>query len=69
MIKVYTFPNESVRSLLRRFKKQCEKENLIKELRKREYYLSPSEKAKRKDLNKIKNVQKERFESRRGEKF
>lgn len=37
-------PNESIDSLLRRFKKDLLKSDLMKELRRREYYMSPSEK-------------------------
>lgn len=38
------FPEETLDSMLRRFKKEVLKSELIKELRKREYYVSPSEK-------------------------
>lgn len=69
LIKVVAYRDESARSLYRRFKKQCEKENLLKEIRRYEFYLSPSDKAKRKALNKIKNVQKEKQEVFRREKI
>ena len=42
------FPEETVDSMLRRFKKEVLKSEIIKELRGREYYLSPSEKRRRK---------------------
>ena len=41
---------ESFDSLLRRFKKEVVKSEVLKELRKREYYLSPSEKRRKKSL-------------------
>lgn len=37
-------------SVLRRFKKQCEKEGVFSDIRKREYYEKPSVKRKRKAL-------------------
>ena len=42
--------NESFESALRRFKKQCEKEGILSEIRKREHYEKPSVKRKRKAL-------------------
>lgn len=41
-------PNESLDSMLRRFKKEVTKSGLIYELRKREAYMSPSEKRRKK---------------------
>ena len=41
---------ESFDSLLRRFKKEVVKSEVLKELRKREYYLSPSKKRRKKSL-------------------
>ena len=41
-------PEESVDSLLRRFKREVAKSELLKELRRREYYMPPSEKRRRK---------------------
>lgn len=37
-------PGETVDSMLKRFKKEVVKSELIKELRKREHYVAPSEK-------------------------
>lgn len=42
------FPEETVDSMLRRFKKEVLKSEIIKEIRSREYYVSPSEKRRRK---------------------
>lgn len=41
-------PDESIDSMIRRFKKEVLKSELIKELRKREFYISPSEKRRKK---------------------
>ena len=40
--------NEPIDSAARRFKKQCEKAGILKELRKREHYEKPSVRRKRK---------------------
>jgi small subunit ribosomal protein S21 len=47
MIKVKSRPNESVDALLRRFKKMCEREGLIKDIKRRKYYEKPSESRRR----------------------
>jgi small subunit ribosomal protein S21 len=57
MIKVKARSNESVEQMLKRFKKLCEKEGLVKEMKRVMYYEKPSErrrrsarKAQRKDI-------------------
>ena len=40
--------NEPFENALRRFKKQCDKEELIKEMKKRERYEKPSERRRKK---------------------
>ncbi len=42
--------NESFESALRRFKRQCEREGIISEIKKREHYDKPSVKRKKKAL-------------------
>ena len=42
--------NEPIDSAVRRFKRQCEKEGLLKELRKREHYEKPSVRRKKKAI-------------------
>ena len=42
--------NEPIDSSVRRFKKQCEKAGLLKELRKREHYEKPSVRRKKKAI-------------------
>ncbi len=39
-------PGESVESMLKRFKKSIQNEGIMQELRKREYYVAPSLKAR-----------------------
>lgn len=42
--------NESFENALRKFKKQCEKEGILSEIKKREHYEKPSVKRKKKAL-------------------
>lgn len=49
---------ETFDSLLRRFKKDVVKSDVIKELRRREHYLSPSEKRRKKSLEAQKRIRK-----------
>ena len=46
-IRLKARQNESVGQLMRRFKKLCEKEGLVKEVKKRQYYEKPSERKRR----------------------
>ena len=43
MIKIIPRRGEKIQQTLRRFKKICEKEGLIKEMKRNAYYESPSE--------------------------
>ncbi len=43
MIKVKARGGESVQQMMKRFKKLCEKEGLIKDIKKQSYYEKPSE--------------------------
>ncbi len=47
MIKVKARGSESIQQMLKRFKKMCEKEGLIKDIKKQSYYEKPSEKNRR----------------------
>ena len=50
--------NENFESALRRFKRQCENEGLLKEIKKRQYYESPSmiRKKKKDDIRRRKKI-------------
>jgi small subunit ribosomal protein S21 len=48
MIRVESRPGESFDKTLRRFKKQCEKEGLTKDIKKNSYFEKPSERKRRK---------------------
>lgn len=50
--------NESVDNLLRRFKKKVEQAGILKEVKRREYYLSPSQKRREKHKKALKRLRK-----------
>lgn len=58
MAKVTLRKNESAEDLIKRFKKKVINEGIMTELRKREYYLSPSEKRKEKSKQAQKRLRK-----------
>ena len=47
MLKVKSRTGESVQQMMRRFKKLCEKEGLIRDMKRSAYYEKPSEKNRR----------------------
>lgn len=47
MIKVKTRTNESIHQMIRRFKKICEKEGLVKDIKRNSYYEKPSDRRRR----------------------
>lgn len=55
MIRVNRRDNESIDKLLRRFKKKCDKEGLIKDIKKNEYYESKGTRRRRNKLKQLKN--------------
>ena len=56
MIKVKARGNESVEQMIRRFKKMCEKEGLVKDIKRNSYYEKPSERKRRRIRKSIKRV-------------
>lgn len=57
--------NESFENALKKFKKQCEKEGILSEIKKREHYDKPSVKKKKKAIAARKRaVKRRRFASR-----
>jgi small subunit ribosomal protein S21 len=47
MLEVRIRADESIDKALRRFKKQCNREGLSKEIKKRKHYIKPSEKKRK----------------------
>jgi len=62
MIKVSGSGNEPLEKILKRFKKKCEKEGLIKDIKRSSYYEKPSERRRRKERKMIKRAQKAQAE-------
>ena len=56
MIKVKSRGNESVEQMVKRFKKMCEKEGLVKDIKRNAYYEKPSERRRRRMRKSIKRV-------------
>ncbi len=50
MIKVKSRAGESIQQMVKRFKKMCEKEGVIRDIKRNGYYEKPSEKNRRKRL-------------------
>jgi small subunit ribosomal protein S21 len=48
MAEVEVQPGESIESALKRFKKKIQKAGILSEIKRREYYMKPSVKRKRK---------------------
>lgn len=65
MIRVEARGSEPLDRMLRRFKKQCEKEGLNKDIKKNSFYEKPSERKRRKERNALKKLLKERDKQRR----
>lgn len=56
MIKVKARGNESVEAMVKRFKKMCEKEGLVKDIKRNSYYEKPSERKRRRMRKSIKRT-------------
>lgn len=56
-IRIKARGGESSEQMLRRFKKLCEKEGLTKEVKKKQYYEKPSERARRDSRRSVKRVE------------
>jgi small subunit ribosomal protein S21 len=62
-IRIKSRGGESIEQMMRRFKKLCEKEGLIKDIKKHQYYEKPSERARRAAR---KNAKRQSSDGRRG---
>ncbi|REJ81482.1 MAG: 30S ribosomal protein S21 [Acidobacteria bacterium] len=57
--------DESFENALRRFKRKCEKEGILTELKKRQHFEKPSIKRKRKEMQARKKILRKMAEERR----
>jgi small subunit ribosomal protein S21 len=60
MIKVYPRPNETIQQTMRRLKKLCEREGIMKEIKKHTFYEKPSEARKRQQRRSRKKTQEQK---------
>ena len=58
MIKVRPRPNESVQQLMRRLKKLCEREGVLREMKRTAYYEKPSDRERRNRRKSKRRMQK-----------
>ena len=58
MAKIQISDNESLKEALRRFKKMCDKEGIINQSKRYAYYEKPSDKRRREENRRIRNIKK-----------
>ncbi|MFQ5963364.1 MAG: 30S ribosomal protein S21 [Candidatus Scalinduaceae bacterium] len=58
MAKVQVSENESLREALRRFKRMCDKEGIINQSKRCAYFEKPSDKRRREENRRVKNIKK-----------
>jgi small subunit ribosomal protein S21 len=58
MPEVRISENETIDRALKRFKKECEKQGIMAEIKKREFYEKPSVRRKKKKLAAIRKIKK-----------
>lgn len=56
MIKVRPRGNESVQQMLKRFKRLCQREGLIRDMKRHSYYEKPSERKRRQSRKSVRKV-------------
>ncbi len=64
-IKIKSRSNESIDQMLRRFKKLCEKEGLVKQIKRNSYFEKPSERRRRQQRKAIRHAQRTVADARR----
>ncbi len=58
MAKIQITTDENIRDALRRFKKMCDKEGIINQSKRIAYFEKPSEKRRREESRRIKNIKR-----------
>jgi len=61
-VKVLPRNNENFQSLMRRFNRSCEKENVVRDCKKRMEFEKPSDKRRRAKFRSIKNAKRHELE-------
>ena len=60
MVKVRPRGNESIQQMLKRFKRLCQREGLIRDIKRHSYYEKPSERKRRQQRKSVRKVEKDR---------
>ena len=63
IVRVFPRRREELRSLLKRFRRLCEKEGVIRDLKRKSYYEKPSDERRRRHRKSIRRIQKELAEA------
>lgn len=58
MAKIQITGEESLKEALRRFKKICDKEGIINQLKRDAYYEKPSDRRRREESRRVKNIKR-----------
>jgi len=66
MIKVKPRPTEKLITTLKRFRKLCEREGIVRDMRRRMHYEKPSDQKRRERQRSIRRIQKEQEEAASG---
>jgi len=56
MIKVKTRGHEPIDMMIKRFRKMCEKEGLVRDVKRKSYYEKPSERRRRRKRKSLKRI-------------
>ena len=59
MVKVRPRGNESVQQMLKRFKRLCQREGIIRDMKRHSYYEKPSDRKRRQSRKSVRQVAKE----------
>ena len=59
MVKVRPRGNESIQQMLKRFKRLCQREGLIRDIKRHSYYEKPSERKRRQIRKSVRKIQKD----------
>ena len=59
LVKVRPRGNESVQQMLKRFKRLCQREGIIRDMKRHSYYEKPSDRKRRQARKSVRKVEKE----------
>jgi len=59
LVKVRPRGNESVQQMLKRFKRLCQREGIIRDMKRHSYYEKPSDRKRRQSRKSVRKVEKD----------